>query len=115
MNTLRNSVRLIGNLGNTPEVRTLENGQKLVRLSLATNDFHKDEEGKKVKETQWHNLVIWGRLAGIAEKYLQKGSEVAIEGKIQSRNYLDKEGNKRLLYEINVTELVMLGKKIHAE
>lgn len=114
MNTLRNSVRLIGNLGNAPEVRTLENGQKLVRLSLATNDFHKDDEGKKIKETQWHNLVVWGKLAEVAEKYLQKGAEVAIEGKIQSRSYVDKEGSKRMLYEINVMEILMLGRRMAA-
>ena len=109
MNALRNTVRLIGNLGSDPEVREFENGKKLVRFSLATNETYKNEKGEKVTETQWHNLVAWGRSAGVVEKYLKKGQEVAIEGKLTTRSYMDKEGHKRYVTEIVVNDLLMLG------
>ncbi len=109
MFSLRNKVLLIGNLGNDPDVRTTETGKKLVKLSVATNEVYTDASGAKVKETQWHNLVAWGKLADIAEKYLNKGSEVAVEGKLINRDYTDKEGNKKYVTEIQVNELLMLG------
>ena len=111
MNSLRNKVQLIGNLGNDPEIRIFNSGKKMARLSLATSEYHKDNEGKKVSETQWHNLIIWGKTADVAEKYLQKGSEVAVEGKIIYRDYEDKNGDKKYITEIIVNDLVMLGKK----
>lgn len=111
MNALRNKVQLIGNLGKTPEVRNTESGKKLVKFSLATNEIYQNAKGEKVKETQWHNLVAWGKLADIVEKYLHKGNEVAIEGKLITRNYNDKEGNKKYTTEIQVHELLMLGGK----
>lgn len=95
MYALKNKVQLIGNLGNAPEVRTTETGKKLVKFSVATNEIYRNANGEKIKETQWHNLIAWGKLADIAEKYLLKGSEVAIEGKLINRNYTDKEGNKK--------------------
>lgn len=111
MYALKNKVQLIGNLGNAPEVRTTETGKKLVKFSVATNEIYRNANGEKIKETQWHNLIAWGKLADIAEKYLLKGSEVAIEGKLINRNYTDKEGNKKYVTEIQVNELLLLGSK----
>jgi single-strand DNA-binding protein len=110
MYALKNKVQLIGNLGNAPEVRSTETGKKLVRFSVATNEQYKNAKGEKVTETQWHNLIAWGKVADIVEKYLVKGTEVAIEGKLINRNYMDKEGNKKYITEIQVTEVLMLGK-----
>ncbi|MFC5283975.1 single-stranded DNA-binding protein [Pedobacter alpinus] len=111
MSNLRNSVRLIGFLGNAPEVKELSKTKKLAKLSLATNDSYKNEKGEKVEETQWHNLVLWDKQADIALKYLDKGSEIAVEGKLVTKNYTDKDGVKRFYTEIIVNEFVMLGKK----
>ena len=111
MYALKNKVQLIGNLGNAPEVRTTESGKKLVKFSVATNEIYRNANGEKIKETQWHNLVAWGKVAEIAEKYLAKGTEVAIEGKLINRNYTDKEGNKKYVTEIQVNELLLLGSK----
>jgi single-strand DNA-binding protein len=110
MYALKNKVQLIGNLGNAPEVRNTESGKKLVRFSVATNEQYKNAKGERVTETQWHNLIAWGKVAEIAEKFLVKGTEVAIEGKLVNRNYTDKEGNKKYITEIQVNELLMLGK-----
>ena len=109
MNTLRNKVQLIGNLGQNPEVKELNGGKKVAKFSLATNETYKNKAGEKVTDTQWHNLVAWGKTADIIEKYLKKGSEVAVEGKLLNRNYTDKEGVKRYVTEIQVSELLMLG------
>lgn len=111
MYALRNRVQLIGNLGNAPEIRKTETGKKLVRFSVATNESYKNSNGDKITETQWHNLVAWGKLADIAEKFLNKGTEVAIEGKLINRNYTDKEGIKKYITEIQVNELLLLGSK----
>ena len=111
MNTLRNKVQLIGNLGNNPEIITLDSGKKLAKFSIATNDSYKNAQGEKVTETQWHNVIAWNKTAEIIEKYLEKGKEVAIEGKLTSRSYDDKEGNKRYVTEIVINELLMLGSK----
>ena len=109
MNTLRNKVQLIGNLGNAPEIITLESGKKLAKFSLATNENYKNAKGEKVTDTQWHNIVAWNKTAEIIEKYLEKGNEVAIEGKLTSRSYETKEGDKRYVTEIVCNELLMLG------
>ena len=111
MFALKNKVQLIGNLGKAPEVRTTETGKKLVRFSVATNDSYRTNDGEKKEETQWHNIIAWGSLADIAEKYLTKGSEIALEGKLMNRIYTDKEGNKKYITEIQATELLMLGAK----
>jgi single-strand DNA-binding protein len=111
MNTLRNSVRLVGNLGMDPDVRSFDNNKKLARLSLATNESYKNDRGEKVTETQWHNLVLWGTQAKLAEDLLRKGDEVAIEGKLANRNYTDKDGIKRYGCEIVVNEFLKLGGK----
>lgn len=110
MYALKNKVQLIGNLGNAPEIRNTESGKKLVRFSVATNESYRNAKGEKVTETQWHNVIAWGKIADIAEKFLVKGTEVAIEGKLMSRNYMDKEGNKKYITEIQVNEILMLGK-----
>ena len=111
MNTLRNKVQLIGNLGNNPEIITLESGKKLAKFSIATNENYKNAQGEKVTNTEWHNLVAWGKTAEIAENYLEKGKEIAIEGKLTTRSYDDKDGNKRYITEVVVSELLLLGTK----
>ncbi|RYZ92900.1 MAG: single-stranded DNA-binding protein [Sphingobacteriaceae bacterium] len=111
MANLRNSVRLIGNLGTDPEVKVFDNNRKLVRLSIATNESYKNDKGEKVTDTQWHNLSIWGGQAEMAEKFLKKGDEVSIEGKLATRNYTDKDGVKRYITEIVVNEFVRFGKE----
>jgi single-strand DNA-binding protein len=111
MITLRNKVQLIGNLGNNPEIITLDSGKKLAKFSIATNESYKNSNGEKVTDTQWHNIVAWNKTADIIERYLQKGNEVAIEGKLTSRNYETKEGEKRYVTEIVCNELLMLGNK----
>jgi single-strand DNA-binding protein len=110
MKSLRNSVQLIGRLGKDPEVKTFGDKVK-ASFSIATSDSYKNQKGEKVQDTQWHNVVIWGKLAGIAEKYLKKGNEVAIEGKLVHRVYETSAGEKRYITEINVNDLVMLGGK----
>lgn len=115
MNTLRNKVQLIGNLGQNPEIRTFDNGKSVARFSLATTDSYRDTSGKKITETQWHNLVAWGNLAKTVEKFLVKGSEVAVEGKLTHRAYDDKDGKKRYYTEVVMSELVMLRTKGNSE
>jgi single-strand DNA-binding protein len=109
MSALKNKVQLIGNLGNAPEVRTLESGKKMVRFSMATNEVYKNAKGEKVTETQWHSLIAWGKVAEIAEKFLSKGTEVAIEGKLVNNNYMDKDGNKKYSTDVHVNELLLMG------
>ncbi len=114
MYELRNKVQLIGNLGNTPDVKTFEDGKKLARFSMATNEVHRDRAGRKETETCWHNIVAWGRIAELAEKYLTKGKEIAIEGKLVNRSYNDKDGVKRYITEIVANELTMMGERERA-
>ncbi len=111
MSTLRNKVQLIGNLGNDPEIINLESGKTLAKFSIATNENYKNAKGEKVTDTQWHNVVAWEKTAKIVESYLTKGKEVAIEGKLTSRSYETKEGEKRYITEIVCSELMMLGGK----
>ena len=110
MNTLRNKVQLIGNLGNDPEIITLDSGKKLAKFSLATNEYYKDADGQKQTKTEWHNLVAWNKTAEIIENYVTKGKEIAIEGKLTNRSYETKEGEKRYLTEVVVNEILMFGK-----
>ena len=111
MNALRNKVQLIGNLGTNPEIKNLDGGKKLAKFSIATNESYKNAKGELIKETTWHSLKAWGKTAEIIEKYLTKGSEVAIEGKLVNNNYTDKEGVKRYVTEIEVNEVLMLDTK----
>jgi single-strand DNA-binding protein len=108
MNTLKNRVQLIGNLGQDPETKTLEKGKKVVKFTLATNDSYKNGEGQKIDETTWHNVVAWNGLADIAGKFLKKGHQVAIEGRITYRTYEDKNGVTKYFTEIVANELLML-------
>jgi single-strand DNA-binding protein len=111
MNTLRNRVQLIGNLGTNPELKELNKGAKVARLSLATNETYKNNKGEKVTETFWHNLVAWGKTAEIADKILKKGCEVAIEGKLINRSYEAKDGTTRYITEVQISEIVLLKGK----
>lgn len=117
MKNLRNSVQLIGNLGMDPEVKEMNNGKKMAKLSIATKESYVDADGKKVTDTQWHHLVAWGNNAKIAEQYLEKGREVVVEGRLVHRNYDDKEGVTHYITEIVVNEIVLLsnGKKQNQE
>ena len=114
MYALKNKVQLIGNLGNAPEVKTLDGGKKMARFSIATNESYRNAKGEKITETQWHNMIAWGKVAEIAEKYLTKGKEVVVEGKLVNRSYTDKDGNKKYITEVQVNELLMLGEKVKA-
>jgi single-strand DNA-binding protein len=110
MTSLRNSVRLIGRLGKQPEVRTFDSGNKMATFSLATTEKYNNAKGERVEETQWHNIVAWGKKAELAEKYLNKGEEVALEGKIITRSY-DKNGEKRYITEVVVNDMLFVGSK----
>jgi single-strand DNA-binding protein len=111
MSTLRNKVQLIGKAGNDPEIKSFDNDRKLASLSLATNEIYRNDKGDKVEETQWHKIAAWGKTAEIIEKYVTKGKEIAVEGKLVHRSFDDKNGEKRYVTEIVVSELVLLGSK----
>lgn len=111
MNNLRNKVQLIGHLGQDPEVFRFDGGKTKVTMSIATNESYTNKQGEKVDNTHWHNLVVWGKTAEIAEKYLKKGSELAVEGKLTSRSYETREGDKRYITEVIVNELLLMGGK----
>ena len=115
MYALKNKVQLIGNLGNAPEIKSIESGKKMARFSIATNENYRNAKGEKVTETTWHNLVAWGKVAELAEKFLQKGTEVVIEGKLINRSYTDKDGNKKYISEVQVNELLLLNSKPQVE
>ena len=111
MSTLKNKVQLIGNVGNAPEIKSLESGKKVANFSIATNEFYKNLNGEKVQNTQWHNIVAWGKIAEIVEKFVGKGKEVAIEGKLTSRSYETEAGEKRYVTEVVASEILLLGIK----
>lgn len=108
---MRNRVQLIGNLGSAPELKEFNGNGKMARVSIATNERYKNAKGDYVTETTWHNLVIWGKQAESAVKYFRKGAEVAIEGKIVNRSYEDKDGSKKYVSEVHVSDFVLLGSK----
>lgn len=109
MNALANKVQLIGRLGIDPEVQSFDNNVKRANLSIATNEYSKNEKGERVEKTTWHKVVAWRGLADVAEKFCKKGKEVAIEGKLVNRKYEDKEGNTRYITEVVANELMLLG------
>ncbi|HNW57364.1 MAG TPA: single-stranded DNA-binding protein [Bacteroidales bacterium] len=117
MNSLKNRVILIGNLGQNPEVKTTESGAKVAHFTLATADNYKNAEGQKVNETTWHNIVAWNSLADVAGRFLKKGTEVVVEGKIVYRSYEDKKGVTKHITDIVLSDLVLLrsGKAIEKE
>jgi len=110
MNALRNSVRLLGHLGEDPKVRRLESGKVVANFNIATNEIYRDSHGNKKEETTWHRLVAWGKNAEVAEKYLKKGKEIAVEGKLTNRHWEDKNGEKQYITEIVINSLLMLDK-----
>jgi single-strand DNA-binding protein len=112
MNSLRNKVQLIGNLGANPVVTLLQSGKKVAKASIATQDYYKDKSGEKQSSTQWHNLVAWGHAAKILENYTEKGQQIAIEGKLNHRSYDDKQGVTRYVTEIIVSDVQLLAKRI---
>jgi single-strand DNA-binding protein len=111
MSTIKNSVRLIGNLGATPTIVNTEKGTKIARVSIATSDYYYNDKKEKVTETYWHNLVFFGKVAELAEKLLDKGKEVAIEGKLTNRSY-EKDGEKKYMTEIIVNEFNVFSKEV---
>ncbi len=111
MNNLRNSVQLIGNVGKDIELKTIANGNFVARFPVATNEYYTDSKGEKVQDTQWHNVVIWGKQAEIASKILYKGTEICLLGKLVHRNYEDTEGNKRYFSEVKVREFMKITKE----
>ncbi|WP_315817387.1 single-stranded DNA-binding protein [Paraflavitalea speifideaquila] len=108
MYALRNKVQLIGCIGKKPGIKVTEKGKKWVRFCIATNETYCNAQGERITETQWHTVIAWGRLAELAAKYLQKGRDTVIEGKLLSRSYTDKEGIKRQVTEIMATGMLLL-------
>ena len=111
---IKNHVQLIGRLGANPEVKVLENGNKLARFSIAVSETYKTKNGEKVIDVQWHSVIAWGNLAGMAEKILQKGTQVNVDGKLFNRSYTNKEGVKRSSTEIVASELFVFTKQVAA-
>lgn len=107
---MKNSVQLIGHVGQEPEIKNLDAGKKLANISIATNEVYYKENGDKVEKTEWHRVTAWGKVAEIIEKYVTKGKEVAVEGKLTHRSYDDKDGNKRYITEVVVHEILLLSK-----
>ncbi|MGO4817257.1 single-stranded DNA-binding protein [Flavobacterium sp. W22_SRS_FP1] len=110
MNAMKNRVQLIGHVGNDPEIKTFEGGKVLANLTIATNDSYKNDKGEKVEQTEWHKVVAWGKTAEIIEKFVTKGKEIAIDGKLTHRSYEDKNGEKRYVTEVVANEVLLLGK-----
>ena len=107
---MKNSVQLIGHVGQEPEIKNLEGGKKVATISIATNEVSYRENGDKVEQTQWHRVSAWGKTADIIEQYVTKGKEIAIEGKLTHRSYDDKDGNKKFITEVVANEVLLLGK-----
>ncbi|MFT6637591.1 MAG: single-strand DNA-binding protein [Flavobacterium sp.] len=110
LHAMKNRVQLIGHVGQEPEVKNLEGGKKLANISIATNEVYYKDNGDKVEKTEWHRVTAWGKTAEIIEKYVTKGKELAIDGKLTTRSYDDKDGNKRYITEIVANEVLLLGK-----
>lgn len=108
MNALRNKVQLIGHVGNEPEIKILEGGKRVAKFTIATNEVYYNENKEKITDTQWHNVVAWGKVAEIIENFVNKGKEIGVEGKLTHRSYDDKEGNKRYYTEVVANELLLL-------
>ena len=111
MNALVNRVQLIGSLGQDPEVKSFDNGKRLAKFSMATNESYKNAQGERVTDTTWHNVVAWGKTAEILEKYVKKGDKIGVEGKLSNRKYDDKDGNTRYITEVVANEILMLNQK----
>ncbi len=109
MNALKNKVQLIGHVGNDPIIRDLEGGKKVASLSLATKEVFINKSGDEKEQTQWHQVVAWGKTAEIIEKFVDKGKKIGLTGKLTSRSYDDKEGNKRYVTEVVISELLLMN------
>jgi single-strand DNA-binding protein len=109
MHNIKNNVQLIGHLGRNPEIKTLESGKKVAKILLATSEYRKNEKGEKETHTTWHNVTAWGNTADIAEKYLIKGKQIVVQGKISNRMYTDKDGIKRYYSEVIISDLQMIA------
>lgn len=109
MNGLLNKVQLVGRLGLDAEIKTFDSGNKKANIRMATTEVYRNAQGEKQEETQWHNVIAWGKLADIVEKYTQKGSEIMVEGKLRYRMYETKEGEKKYVTEIEARELMLMG------
>lgn len=107
---MKNRVQLIGNAGNDPIIKTLDGGRKVANLTIATNDSYKNDKGERIEQTEWHTVVAWGKTAEIMEKFVTKGKQIAIDGKLTHRSYDDKNGEKRYITEVVVSEIMLLGK-----
>jgi single-strand DNA-binding protein len=108
---IRNKVQLIGNLGNDPQITKLENGNSLAKFSVATNESYLNKAGDRIENTQWHNIIAWGKTAEIVEKILKKGNEVVVDGKLINRSYEDDKGVTRYITEIQASELLKISAK----
>jgi single-strand DNA-binding protein len=108
MNALKNRVQLIGNVGNDPEIKSFDEGKKKAILNIATSDSYKNDKGEKVEQTEWHTVVAWGKVAEIIEKFVTKGKQIAIDGKLTHRSYDDKNGEKRYITEVVINEIMLL-------
>ncbi|GAA4338036.1 single-stranded DNA-binding protein [Flaviaesturariibacter amylovorans] len=111
MYALRNKVQLIGKLGRDPEIRLIDGGKKKASFTMATNESYRNAKGERVTETQWHNVVAWGKVAELTERFLLKGKEVAVEGKLVNRTYTDKQGQRKYFTEVVISEMMLLGDK----
>jgi len=111
MNNLKNRVQLIGNIGKDPQIKNFDSGKTMASFSLATSESYKDAEGKKVTDTQWHQVVAWGNTANYIENYLEKGNRIAVDGKLIHRSYNDKDGATKYITEVLVNEILLLTNK----
>ncbi|NKI27425.1 single-stranded DNA-binding protein [Arenibacter sp. 6A1] len=111
MSRIRNHVQLIGNIGDVPSITNLDSGKKVARFLLATNDDYKNANGEKVKNTDWHTVIAWGKTAEIVEKYARKGRELGVAGKLKTRRYEAEDGNARYVTEVIADEILLLGSK----
>lgn len=109
MSSIKNHVQLIGNVGQEPAITNLENGKKVARFSLATNEYYKNDKGEKTQTTEWHTIVAWGKTAEIIEKYAGKGKEIGVAGKLKTRTYTTDDGSQRYVTEVEANEILLLG------
>ena len=115
MSNFRNQVQLIGNVGEDPKITLLDGDRKVANFPMATNEYYTNNQGEKVQNTDWHQVVAWGKTADILEKYTAKGSEIGVQGKIKTRSYTTEDGNQRYVTEIVADEVLLLGSKTAQE
>ncbi|WP_047419539.1 single-stranded DNA-binding protein [Cellulophaga sp. Hel_I_12] len=111
MSTIKNHVQLIGNVGQEPTITNLDNNKKVARFSIATNESYKNSKGEKVQNTDWHTVVAWGKTAEIIEKFVSKGKELGVTGKLRTRKYTTDDGSDRYVTEVEAREILLLGTK----